>query len=201
MLELDSGDLKDAQEGDPRYMAPELLHGEYTKAADVFGLGITILEIACNMELPNGGEGWQQHRQGLSVELQKLLVAMLEPDNFLWPSVEILLNSSLMQKTEVAKTHVVSAIWDPAGCLHVQVFDPFCSFQALLRFIQWLWGALCSPAQWLLFWHQTVPVTPPHSPFLLLLENNSLSSDWGEEDEGDEESLGKAVLDLSEINE
>lgn len=25
---------------------------------------MTILEIACNMELPNGGEGWQQLRQG-----------------------------------------------------------------------------------------------------------------------------------------
>lgn len=36
MLELDSGDLNDAQEGDPRYMAPELLHGEYSKAADIF---------------------------------------------------------------------------------------------------------------------------------------------------------------------
>lgn len=40
MLELDSGDLKDAQEGDPRYMAPELLRGEYTKAADVFRCGM-----------------------------------------------------------------------------------------------------------------------------------------------------------------
>lgn len=25
---------------------------------------MTILEIACNMELPNGGEAWQQLRQG-----------------------------------------------------------------------------------------------------------------------------------------
>uniref|UniRef100_A0A2D4IHI1 non-specific serine/threonine protein kinase n=2 Tax=Micrurus TaxID=8634 RepID=A0A2D4IHI1_MICLE len=40
MLELDSGDLRDAQEGDPRYMAPELLRGEYTKAADVFRCGM-----------------------------------------------------------------------------------------------------------------------------------------------------------------
>uniref|UniRef100_A0A8C6VQJ4 Membrane-associated tyrosine- and threonine-specific cdc2-inhibitory kinase n=1 Tax=Naja naja TaxID=35670 RepID=A0A8C6VQJ4_NAJNA len=118
MLELDSGDLRDAQEGDPRYMAPELLHGEYTKAADVFSLGITILEIACNMELPNGGEGWQQLRQGylppeftagLSVELQKLLVAMLEPDHLLRPSVEMLLNSSLMQKTKKRRKLVMLA--------------------------------------------------------------------------------------------
>lgn len=27
-------------------------------------LGVTILELACNIEVPNGGEGWQQLRQG-----------------------------------------------------------------------------------------------------------------------------------------
>lgn len=82
----------DMQEGDPRYMAPELLRGEYGPAADVFrygskltkylkcapsklhsnwhingfslSLGVTILELACNIEIPNGGEGWQQLRQG-----------------------------------------------------------------------------------------------------------------------------------------
>lgn len=76
------------QEGDPRYMAPELLRGDYGPAADVFrcvrkckhavwcwrskwltnsflcSLGVTILELACNIEVPNGGEGWQQLRQG-----------------------------------------------------------------------------------------------------------------------------------------
>ncbi|XP_007424063.1 membrane-associated tyrosine- and threonine-specific cdc2-inhibitory kinase [Python bivittatus] len=202
MLELDSGDLNDAQEGDPRYMAPELLRGEYTKAADVFSLGITILEIACNMELPNGGEGWQQLRQGylppeftagLSVELRKLLVAMLEPNHLLRPSVEMLLNSSLMQKTERWRKLMLLA---QSG-----IQQGVSMYKTLLRFMQWLWGALCSPAHWLLFWHQTVPVTPPHSPFLLPLENSSLSSDWGEEDEGDEETLGEDVFELSEISE
>uniref|UniRef100_A0AAZ3S643 non-specific serine/threonine protein kinase n=1 Tax=Oncorhynchus tshawytscha TaxID=74940 RepID=A0AAZ3S643_ONCTS len=48
----------------PRYMAPELLRGEYGPAADVFSLGVSILELACNMEVPKGGEGWQQLRQG-----------------------------------------------------------------------------------------------------------------------------------------
>ncbi|XP_058039877.1 membrane-associated tyrosine- and threonine-specific cdc2-inhibitory kinase [Ahaetulla prasina] len=192
MLELDSGDLKDAQEGDPRYMAPELLRGEYTKAADVFSLGITILEIACNMELPNGGKGWQQLRQGylppeftagLSVELQKLLVAMLEPNHLLRPSVEMLLNSSLMQKTERWRKLVLLA--------HSGIQQGVSVYKTLLRFMQWLWGALCGPAQWLLFWHKTVPVTPPHSPFLLPLENSNLSSDWGEEED---------ILELSEIS-
>ncbi|XP_026533351.1 membrane-associated tyrosine- and threonine-specific cdc2-inhibitory kinase [Notechis scutatus] len=199
MLELDSGDLRDAQEGDPRYMAPELLRGEYTKAADVFSLGITILEIACNMELPNGGEGWQQLRQGylppeftagLSVELQKLLVAMLEPDHLLRPSVEMLLNSSLMQKTQKRRKLVLLAQSGIQQCVSM--------YKTLLRFMQWLWRAVCSPTQWLLFWHPTVPATPPHSPYLLPLEN---SSEWDGENKGDEESLGEDVLEPSEISE
>uniref|UniRef100_A0A8B9LJB4 non-specific serine/threonine protein kinase n=1 Tax=Astyanax mexicanus TaxID=7994 RepID=A0A8B9LJB4_ASTMX len=54
----------DEQEGDPRYMAPELLRGEYGAAADVFSLGVSILELSCNIEVPKGGEGWQQLRKG-----------------------------------------------------------------------------------------------------------------------------------------
>lgn len=64
LVELGSAGAGEAQEGDPRYMAPELLQGSYGTAADVFSLGLTILEVACNMELPHGGEGWQQLRQG-----------------------------------------------------------------------------------------------------------------------------------------
>ncbi|XP_060111328.1 membrane-associated tyrosine- and threonine-specific cdc2-inhibitory kinase [Heteronotia binoei] len=198
MLELNSGDLNDAQEGDPRYMAPELLRGEYTKAADVFSLGMTILEIACNMELPNGGEAWQQLRQGylppeftagLSGELQTLLAAMLEPNHQLRPSVEALLNSALMQKAERRRKLTLLV---QSGIQKVVVIC-----QTLVRFLQWFWGTVCSPAHWLLFWHQDIPVTPPHSPFPFPLEDSSLSSDWGEErnEEKGNESLDEDVFE------
>lgn len=91
---------EDAQEGDPRYMAPELLRGEYGPAADVFSLGVSILELACNIEVPNGGDGWQQLRQGclpseftggLSVELQSVLRMMLAPEPSERPTVSELL--------------------------------------------------------------------------------------------------------------
>ncbi|XP_069547751.1 membrane-associated tyrosine- and threonine-specific cdc2-inhibitory kinase [Brachyistius frenatus] len=91
---------EDGQEGDPRYMAPELLHGEYGPAADVFSLGVSILELACNIEVPNGGDGWQQLRQGhlpseftngLSAELQTVLRMMLAPDPSERPTVSELL--------------------------------------------------------------------------------------------------------------
>lgn len=91
---------EDTLEGDARYMAPELLRGEYGPAADVFSLGVTILELACNIEVPNGGEGWQQLRQaclpsevtsGLSDELQTVLRMMLAPDPSDRPTVSELL--------------------------------------------------------------------------------------------------------------
>ncbi|XP_059181106.1 membrane-associated tyrosine- and threonine-specific cdc2-inhibitory kinase [Centropristis striata] len=97
----------DVQEGDPRYMAPELLRGEYGPAADVFSLGVSILELACNMEVPNGGEGWQQLRQGglpseftsgLSVELQSVLWMMLAPEPSERPTVSELLSLPSVRK-------------------------------------------------------------------------------------------------------
>ncbi|KAM6951159.1 membrane-associated tyrosine- and threonine-specific cdc2-inhibitory kinase [Aplochiton taeniatus] len=89
VAEVKGREKEDIQEGDPRYMAPELLKGEYGHAADVFSLGISILELACNMEVPKGGEGWQQLRHGhlpseftnaLSTELQTVLKMMLVPE-------------------------------------------------------------------------------------------------------------------------
>ncbi|XP_067224734.1 membrane-associated tyrosine- and threonine-specific cdc2-inhibitory kinase isoform X1 [Chanodichthys erythropterus] len=79
----------DLQEGDPRYMAPELLRGEYGTAADIFSLGVSILELACNIEVPKGGDDWQQLRKGhlpseftnvLSEDMQYMLQLMLTPD-------------------------------------------------------------------------------------------------------------------------
>ncbi|XP_043110320.1 membrane-associated tyrosine- and threonine-specific cdc2-inhibitory kinase [Puntigrus tetrazona] len=79
----------DLQEGDPRYMAPELLRGEYGTAADIFSLGVSILELACNIEVPKGGDDWQQLRMGhlpaefinaLSEDMQYILRLMLNPE-------------------------------------------------------------------------------------------------------------------------
>lgn len=70
-------------------MAPELLRGEYGTAADIFSLGVSILELACNIEVPKGGDDWQQLRMGhlpaeftyaLSEDMQYLLRLMLNPE-------------------------------------------------------------------------------------------------------------------------
>ena len=39
-----------------RYLAPEAFQGRFTKACDVFSLGINMLELACNLDLPRHGD-------------------------------------------------------------------------------------------------------------------------------------------------
>lgn len=51
-------------EGDREYIGPEILLGQYDKPADVFALGLIILEIACNVFLPDNGPVWQSLRSG-----------------------------------------------------------------------------------------------------------------------------------------
>lgn len=56
-------------EGDKYYMAPEILEGIYGKSADVFSLGLILLELAANVQLPPNGTSWQNLRHGDFSEL------------------------------------------------------------------------------------------------------------------------------------
>ena len=51
-------------EGDREYIGPEILLGQYDKPADVFALGLIILEIAANVQLPGNGPSWMRLRSG-----------------------------------------------------------------------------------------------------------------------------------------
>lgn len=51
-------------EGDRRYMGPDSLEGQFNKPADIFALGMMMLEIASNCEPPDNGESWQKLRCG-----------------------------------------------------------------------------------------------------------------------------------------
>ncbi|KAI1612120.1 mitosis inhibitor protein kinase SWE1 [Exophiala viscosa] len=51
-------------EGDREYMAPEVLMGKYDKPADIFALGLIMLETAGNVALPDNGVSWQKLRNG-----------------------------------------------------------------------------------------------------------------------------------------
>ncbi|RLV94507.1 Mitosis inhibitor protein kinase SWE1 [Spathaspora sp. JA1] len=52
-------------EGDRNYIAPELINDKiYTPFADIFCLGLIILEIAANIILPDNGTPWRKLRSG-----------------------------------------------------------------------------------------------------------------------------------------
>ena len=51
-------------EGDREYIGPEILMGRYDKPADIFALGLIMLEIAGNVMLPDNGTSWQRLRTG-----------------------------------------------------------------------------------------------------------------------------------------
>uniref|UniRef100_A0A8C3YH21 Membrane-associated tyrosine- and threonine-specific cdc2-inhibitory kinase n=1 Tax=Catagonus wagneri TaxID=51154 RepID=A0A8C3YH21_9CETA len=182
LVELGSAGAGEAQEGDPRYMAPELLQGSYGTAADVFSLGLTILEVACNMELPHGGEGWQQLRQGylppeftagLSSELRSVLVMMLEPDPKLRATAEALLALPMLRQPRPW-----SVLWYMAA---EALSRGWALWQALLC---WLWHGLAHPAGWLQ--SPGPPATPPGSPPCSVLDS-SFSSSW------DDDSIGPSL--------
>ncbi|KAM4698306.1 membrane-associated tyrosine- and threonine-specific cdc2-inhibitory kinase [Rhinophrynus dorsalis] len=191
MIELDGTEegCGEAQEGDPRYMAPELLDGVFGKAADVFSLGMTLLEVSCNMELPKGGEGWQQLRQGLlpteftaglPPELLKMLSAMLEPDHRRRATVDWLLSLPAIQRAEKWRTMTLTTqgiLGKMITFWQYLVWLMCMAFQGLKHPIMRLlhYGGLRIPQS-----------SPPSSPSPNHLWESSFSSDWEDESLGDD---------------
>lgn len=85
------GSIEDGQEGDQKYMAPELLNNEVSHpSADIFSLGLTLYELASNLdfEIPSHGLRWHELRKGSnhiglpsvrSTELVELIRVMIRP--------------------------------------------------------------------------------------------------------------------------
>jgi mitosis inhibitor protein kinase SWE1 len=59
-------------EGDREYMAPEMLQGKAGPEADIFSLGLIILEAAANVALPENGPSWCRLRSGDLSEVPSL---------------------------------------------------------------------------------------------------------------------------------
>lgn len=107
VFDLTNSPRSRAIEGDSRYLAPELMQGTYGLANDIFSLGITLLELACSLDLPTNGTLWQELRSlvfpeiamnSLSPELQAVIRAMMEPDPLKRPTVNELLQNQKLKK-------------------------------------------------------------------------------------------------------
>ncbi|KAG0242087.1 hypothetical protein BGW41_004903 [Actinomortierella wolfii] len=70
----------DGKEGDRCYMAQELLQGHCDYYSDVFSLGVTIFEMACNRvgDLPGEGPEWHRIRDG-NLDFDLLLSSKWDP--------------------------------------------------------------------------------------------------------------------------
>ncbi|CAO3679800.1 unnamed protein product [Rhizopus stolonifer] len=91
-------------EGDRIYMAPELLREDYDKTADIYSLGMMLLELATGLHLPSKGEEWEIIRFGdlsnqeealskLSPNLSQLIMGLLAQDPLDRPTVEDIMSS------------------------------------------------------------------------------------------------------------
>ena len=99
----------DASEGDNKYMAQELLNGIFTNKADVFSLGITMLEIASGLNLPPSGAAWHLLRQGyippeclskLPSDLLVLIQWMMTPNYMKRPTIMDVMNHSIIRNAK-----------------------------------------------------------------------------------------------------
>ncbi|NP_001405458.1 membrane-associated tyrosine- and threonine-specific cdc2-inhibitory kinase isoform 8 [Mus musculus] len=157
-----------------------------TELVNWLSLGLTILEVACNMELPHGGEGWQQLRQGylppeftagLSSELRSVLAMMLEPDPQLRATAEALLALPMLRQPRP---------WNVLWYMAAEALSRgWALWQALVTLLCWLWHGLVHPASWLQ--PPGPPATPPGSPPCSPLLDSTLSSSW------DNDSIGPSL--------
>ncbi|KAI8904425.1 kinase-like domain-containing protein [Gorgonomyces haynaldii] len=95
------------KEGDRVYLAPEVLaHQQIDYCADIFSLGLLVLEMASNIELPDNGLIWKQLRTGpldelipssISASLRDLIKCMLHPDPHSRPSSFALLQHPILR--------------------------------------------------------------------------------------------------------
>lgn len=176
VVSMDNG-FREATEGDACYIADEILKGRFSSAADIFSLGISLLELACDLELPSGGESWHMLRrgclprrftEGLSSSLVELLSQMMHPDPECRPSVNYILKHSRVRrarlirpvlKTKITISPVIKSVCDT-------VSSWFMSFVTMLLSLLYL-----SP------WKQTRHETesPPRNMFKPASLDDSLS--------------------------
>lgn len=97
------------EEGDSKYLASETMQGKFTKAADIFSIGITIFEIATGMDLPTNGTLYHMLRHneiedlylnGLSKDMIQIIKFMMEQDYTKRSTADDIL------KLKVVKKHV-----------------------------------------------------------------------------------------------
>lgn len=107
VVDLSKKSSIDPLEGDPKYLAKETMQGIFTESADIFSLGITTLELACDLDLPTGGDTWHLLRsnnipeycfKNISPELKYIIKKMMHSDYKKRSTANELLNYPIIKK-------------------------------------------------------------------------------------------------------
>ncbi|CAE6482869.1 unnamed protein product [Rhizoctonia solani] len=132
--EADSSDGFE-REGDRDYMAPEILQGRYDFKADVFSLGMTLLECAGNIIVPAMGEPWHKLRSddlsdveldGFSPELVDYIATMMRRDPSRRPTMQDACAHGCIARTHTLMTRAIENAKKPgAGPTDVFRASPF----------------------------------------------------------------------------
>merc|ERR1719245_764092 len=127
-------------EGDPRYLATEVLESRnFSKAADIFSLGVTILELACDLDLPKYGTLWHKLRDEgpnpsltskLSHDLRRVIQLMMSKHQDRRPTVKQLL--ALPSVKRALATRQRQLLFNQIICSVKNIFSPFVSLMLML---------------------------------------------------------------------
>ncbi|XP_044765964.1 membrane-associated tyrosine- and threonine-specific cdc2-inhibitory kinase wee-1.3 [Coccinella septempunctata] len=111
-----------SSEGDAKYLAPEVLGGVYTCKADIFALGVTLVELATDYIMPSNGYLWHAMREGqipsilpekISLRFLTLIYRMMSYNNENRPSAsqimecpivaDVMTRDALNERTDYAR--------------------------------------------------------------------------------------------------
>ncbi|XP_042459196.1 wee1-like protein kinase isoform X2 [Zingiber officinale] len=102
------------EEGDSRYMPPEMLNDKYEHLdkVDIFSLGASVYELVKGSPLPDSGPQFSNLREGkipllpgYTIQFQTLLKAMMDPDPLKRPSAKEILEHPTFEKPKVSLKH------------------------------------------------------------------------------------------------
>ncbi|KAL3090861.1 hypothetical protein niasHS_007236 [Heterodera schachtii] len=165
VFDLNKDDPRKASEGDSKYLAAEVLNDKPTKAADIFSLGMTILELATDLDLPNNGLFWHEIRDRmidekyigfLSPDLRRILAWMIDPSPLNRPKASELLDDPAIKKHKfsrtllLAKHRIVLAVSD-----HISIAYIFVSYILYYIFLPLIWLFNCMHN-----WSKPIKTTP-----------------------------------------
>ena len=164
------------------------MRSQFTKACDVFSLGVTLLELATDLDLPKNGQLWQELRnkgpdprvtQHLTPELRRVIQLMMTQDPQRRPGVKQLLElpSVKLAVKRRARQLLISRVRD--SCLWLLML-----LVPLLSFLLNLASSIFQPLLQMLDRLQETPPSTP-SPHKLSSLGSSLQMDCFSDDETD----------------